>query len=242
MINSHSSTLLSQLSNDLDHFFAVHDQANAALALWLEQNFQANQLTALLQSILQNPQLLQAVGQRSYQHGNGFLKVVLLDRGYKLRLHIWQAGQGCEENIHDHRWSFASHILTGTLRSEIWRDVTAANDESFLTQEYQYHAANAGQPAFKIQQDNCLLQRDSEVAYHAGQSYVMPEQKLHRIINPGNQLVATIMCTAPTAQGTTRLIPMHNGIDPNIQPPKLGAQQLAGQLQQFLGLYNKEAI
>lgn len=242
MTSSDSSLVLQTLANHLDQFFAQHAQANASLAQWLESQFQPQHLTQLLQGILHNPQLLQQVSQRSYQHGNGFLKVVLLDRGYKLRLHIWFAGQGCEENIHDHRWSFASHILTGTLRSEIWRDVNAADAHSLSTEEFQYHAANAHHPAQKIKLADCLLQRESELAYRAGQSYVMPEQKLHRIINPGDQLVATIMCTAPTKQGTTRLIPMHHGIDPNIQPPKLNQLQLRHQLQQFLSLFNSECV
>lgn len=242
MTSSDSSLVLQTLANHLDQFFAQHTQANASLAQWLESQFKPQQLTQLLQGILQSPQLLQQVSQRSYQHGNGFLKVVLLDRGYKLRLHIWFAGQGCEENIHDHRWSFASHILTGTLRSEIWRDVSNASTQTLSTEEFEYHAASARHPAHKIKQADCLLQRESELAYHAGQSYVMPEQKLHRIINPGDQLVATIMCTAPTAQGTTRLIPVHHGIDPNIQPPKLNQLQLAQQLDQFLALYNQESI
>lgn len=231
---------LPALATELDQFFAMHVQANAQLAHWLSSHFQAPMLRNLVQQILNNPELLQSVSARSYQHGNGFLKVVLLDRGYKLRLHIWFAGQACEENIHDHRWSFASHILTGTLRSEIWRDVNPCQASNFAADEFEYHAAGAGQAAYKVQKGQCRLVREAEVAYHAGQSYVMPEETLHRIINLGDALVATIMCTAPTAQGTTRLIPTHNGIDPNIQPPKLSAEQLRQQLQRFLTLFDKE--
>lgn len=242
MMKTKAQDLLHSYATQLDQFFAVHQDANTALSDWLASHFSNTQMIELLEAILKDTSSLKQICQRSYQHGNGFLKVVLLDRGYKLRLHIWFAGQSCEENIHDHRWSFASHILTGTLRSEIWRDVSAADAHSLSTEEFQYHAANARHPAHKIKQADCLLQRESELAYHAGQSYVMPEQKLHRIINPGDQLVATIMCTAPTKQGTTRLIPMHHGIDPNIQPPKLNQLQLAQQLDQFLALYNQESI
>lgn len=228
------------LATELDQFFAIHAQANAQLAQWLGAHFQAAMIRTLIQQILNDPELLQSVSSRSYQHGNGFLKVVLLDRGYKLRLHIWFAGQACEENIHDHRWSFASHILAGTLRSEIWRDVDTCQTSNLLADEYEYHAAQASQTAYKTQKGQCQLALEAEVAYHAGQSYVMPEETLHRIINPGHALVATIMCTAPTAQGTTRLIPTHNGIDPNIQPPKLSTGQLRQQLQRFLNLFDVE--
>jgi hypothetical protein len=184
----------------------------------------------LLEAILKDTSSLKQICQRSYQHGNGFLKVVLLDRGYKLRLHIWFAGQSCEENIHDHRWSFSSLILAGSLKSEIWKD----HAEGQVFQEYEYHAETAERSAFKAEMGCQPLQLDHVQLNTVGDHYVMPKGKLHRIINPGHQLVATMMCSAPTEQGTTRLIPMHAGIDPNIQPPKANKDQLAGALLQFL--------
>lgn len=231
---------LNKLASELDCFFASHPQANADLAQWLSDNFHPLQLIALLQNILTDQQLLKDVSTRSYQHGNGFLKVVLLDRGYKLRLHVWFKGQSCEENIHDHRWSFASHILTGTLKSEIWTDVSHDIPNIFNAKEFEYVAADQQHAAYKIDKGMCHLQHVETLYHHAGQSYVMPEQRLHRIINHGQKMVATIMCTAPTEQGTTRLIPTYGDIDPNIQPPKINAASLHQQLHRFMRLYRQE--
>lgn len=165
-----------------------------------------------------------------------FFKVVLLNQGYKLRLHIWFAGQSCEENIHDHRWSFSSLILAGQLKSEIWQN----HAQGHVFQEYQYTAALAGQfpcKQFVGQQRLKVIQTNINTV---GESYVMPKGKLHRIINPGHQLVATMMCSAPTDQGTNRLIPMHQGIDPNIKPPKANVLQLKHALIQFLNYLNQQ--
>lgn len=230
MMNSKAQRLLNNYATQLDQFFAVHEDANTALSHWLASHFSHYQLIELLQSILADQESLEQISARSYQHGNGFLKVVLLDRGYKLRLHIWFAGQGCEENIHDHRWSFSSLILAGTLKSEIWKDDQAGQ----LLQEYEYHAATAQHAPCKIGIGLQRMSLDHIQVNTTGDHYVMPKGKLHRIMNPGHQLVATMMCSAPTEQGTTRLIPMHAGIDPNIQPPKTNASNLASALNTFL--------
>ena len=230
MMNSTAYTLLEQYKTQLDQSFAIHQDADVALSQWLSAHFSKAQLLMLLTAILNDKEILSEISARSYQHCNGFLKVVLLDRGYKLRLHIWFAGQSCEENIHDHRWSFSSLVLTGALTSEIWSEDQTG--QSF--QEYQYHAATQQHPPFKVNIGKQSLKLDHVQVNTAGESYVMPKGKLHRIINPGHQLVATMMCSAPTEQGTTRLIPMHNGIDPNIQPPKTTVEQLTASLQQFI--------
>ena len=238
MMNTTAYTLLEQYQNDLDQYFTTHQDADVALSQWLTEHFSKQQLLDLLTAILNDNESLAEISARSYQHGNGFLKVVLLDRGDKLRLHIWFAGQSCEENIHDHRWSFSSLVLSGALVSEIWLD----DQTGHCFEEYQYHAATKQQAPFKISTGAKFLKLDHVQTNTAGDSYVMPKGKLHRIINPGHQLVATIMCSVPTEQGTTRLIPMHNGIDPNIQPPKTTVEQLRVSLEQFIQYMQQEVI
>lgn len=226
MMNTKAQHLLNHYATQLDQFFAVHQDADTTLSDWLASHFSTAQMMQLLQCILADQDSVAQIAARSYQHGNGFLKVVLLDRGYKLRLHIWFAGQACEENIHDHRWSFSSLILAGELKSEIWQD----DQSGQAFHEYEYHAATVQQAPYKRDLGLQNLSLDHVQVNTVGEHYVMPKGKLHRIINPGHQMVATMMCSAPTEQGTTRLIPIHAGIDPNIQPPKTNAQHLAGAL------------
>lgn len=231
---------LPMLARTLDRYFARQDQACASLAQWLRLQAHPMQIHTLIQDLLRSPQRMSEVAAHSYQHGNGFLKVVLINRGYKLRLHIWFPGSSCEENLHDHRWSFASTILTGTLYSEIWRDAQPEEPADLLTPEYTYYAATGDLPADKKLLGQCRLIREGQIAHTAGSAYHLPEQVLHRILNPGDELVATLMCTAPTQQGTTRLIPLQAGMDPEVQPPRITPQQLHHALQNFLHLYLQE--
>jgi len=227
---------LNAIAHDLDQYFHEHARAEPLLAHWLRLQFHPVQVFNLVKQIMSSPELLAEVSARSYMHGNGFLKVVLLDRGYKLRLHVWFPGSACEENIHDHRWSFASTILAGSLISEIWQDVTVGQSGDVFP-EFLYHAAKPSQPSFKETVGQSTLRRQSTRAQATGSCYVLEEQTLHRIMNPGTSLVATMMCTAPTGHGTTRLITTANGIDPNVQPDRIQPAALKAALQQFLDLY-----
>ena len=215
------------------------DAVLSGLATLLREHCHLKRMTLLLSSIIASPTLLASIAARSYWHGNGFLKVVLLDHGYKLRLHIWFAGTACEENIHSHRWGFASHVLTGTLKSELWAD--AANDGALDNQrlcadEYVYTAkheqGDTHVPAHKRYVGMTCLQKQQNLLHGAGASYVMTPSQLHRINHPGQALVATVICTAPTPVLTNRLFPTIP--DPKLQPAHLSADELKQALTRYL--------
>ena len=260
---------LAVIHAQLDQHFVAHsantiNTSSAAsltqLASLLSQYCHLPNIIILLSAIIQAPELLASIAARSYWHGNGFLKIVLIDKGYKLRLHIWFAGTSCEENIHSHRWGFASHVLTGTLKSELWTD--AANDDvhhnmtvldescassqlheptmplpnSLQAREYLYTAKHQrGQytiAAHKQLIGTAHLEKLQNVAQTAGASYVMTPHQLHRINHPGQELVATVICTAPTQVLTNRLFPTIP--DPKLQPAYLSAAELQQALMQYL--------
>ncbi|MCG3858828.1 hypothetical protein [Psychrobacter sp. Ps2] len=255
-----SNTQLTDIHECLHQHFTIHqndgtstnDDSLAQLAHLLSQHCHLDNMIALLSSIIHSPILLKQIAARSYWHGNGFLKVVLLDQGYKLRLHIWFAGTSCEENIHSHRWGFASHVLTGSLKSELWTD--AANDDStalpyiselplddshtptLLSDEYLYtakHQANETHvAAHKQYVGTAHLKKLQNVIQTAGASYVMTPDQLHRINHPGEELVATVICTTPTQVLTNRLFP--TTADPKLHPTALSANELKHALVRYL--------
>ncbi|MBB3106119.1 hypothetical protein FHS24_000610 [Psychrobacter luti] len=259
--NAAATERLNLISAQLNQHFAS-DSASAIdnssklsltkLASLLSQHCHLASITTLLSSLIQSPELLAKIAARSYWHGNGFLKVVLLDQGYKLRLHIWFAGTSCEENIHSHRWGFASHVLTGALSSEIWAD--AANDDLAVS-DYASNVVPATSQALKLQTKEYVytakhqsghtsmlphkqyigkayLQKLLNVTQTAGASYLMTPDQLHRINHPGQELVATIICTAPTQILTNRLFPTID--DPNLQPANLSADELKHALTRYI--------
>ena len=232
--NHVDSLALPVLQQVFDSHFA-HTSAHdlTSLAGLLEQNCRLSQVKALLQAILNTPAQLATIARRSYWHGNGFLKIVLLDQGYKLRLHIWFNGVACEENIHSHRWGFASHVLQGALRSEIWQDGTDNQEQpTIMADECRYTAKQGDTPAQKAFLHRTPLVKSQDVVQHAGNTYVMYPHELHKINHPGDNLVATMICTAPTDSMTNRLFPSSD--NPTLSPAQLTPDELREAIERFL--------
>ncbi len=86
---------------------------------------------SLLEDILQQPELLKKIGERSYTHALGFDKIVLVDLSKDLeqkyqktqvRLHIWNPlktnALPIVESLHEHSFDFVSTILSGHLENQ----------------------------------------------------------------------------------------------------------------------------
>lgn len=229
---------LLNLSHVISGHFKEEQAAGQQLAEWMQHTFTPHCVLALIDEVLTHPVLLAEVANRSYHHGNGFLKVVLAAHdGWKLRLHIWFPGAPCEENIHDHRWSFASTILCGELLSETFVDDASG---PVVGQEYLYHARHGNEDSRKVAASQFRLRSQGRLMRRTGDAYFLPESVLHRICDyPGKQLVATMMCSAPTSQTSNRLLVAddHAGIDPNVGQIPLSPQELACHLERFSCAY-----
>lgn len=232
----HTPALLQSLSTRIAAHLQHSGSADDALAALLAGTATLAWRAALCEALLTDDAFAAQVAARSYRHGNGFLKVVLLDQGFKLRLHLWLPGVACEENIHDHRWSIASTILAGELHSEIWTD--AANDGQFDLQgsEYRYQAATNGQQAQAIPLHDSPLALARRTRCPAGSHYSLPPATLHRICSHGRQLVATLMCSGPAIAGHTRLIAGRDGLLPEVAARRLSVAELRAGIGHFAAL------
>lgn len=232
----HTTALLQPLSRRIATHLQRTGAADEALAALLADTATTGWQTALCEALLTDDAFASQVAARSYRHGNGFLKVVLLDQGFKLRLHLWLPGVSCEENIHDHRWSIASTILTGELHSEIWTD--AANNEQFdlLADEFRYQAATDGQPAGAVPLRSTPLRLTERSCRKAGSHYSLPPATLHRICSHGRQLVATLMCSGPAIAGHTRLIAGREGLLPEVAARRLSVAELRAGIGHYAAL------
>jgi hypothetical protein len=81
-------------------------------------------LRSSLNALRHDSEALAAVAARSEVHANGFAKIVLYHGpNWSLRLHVWTPWirpESDDVNPHGHRWSFASWIITGTLRETMF--------------------------------------------------------------------------------------------------------------------------
>ena len=230
--------VLSDVVAQISDYYRHHNEASQALADWMTYSFCPQTIFAIINQVLSNSELLAQIAARSYHHGNGFLKVVLAAQdGWKLRLHVWFANTPCEENIHDHRWGFASTVLCGQLLSETFVDDI---DGDITGTEYLYHARQNQDESQKHIQGRFCLRSLGQQCRGVGESYFLPTSVLHRICDYSNKnIVATMMCSAPTQQGTNRLLVSDDrqGIDPNVEQNPLSSHELACLLGRFLCAY-----
>src|SRR5262245_46142788 len=107
--------------------------------------------TRLIQEVLDSTELIKAISARSYRHVNHFDKIVVVDSedplGYRLTLHYWPGAYDTrvmeQELIHNHRFSFWSHIFRGTLRMENYAETSTVGAGQPL-RRYVYRPTTVG--------------------------------------------------------------------------------------------------
>ncbi|WP_444996208.1 hypothetical protein [Aliikangiella sp. IMCC44359] len=157
--------------------------------------FTDTKLTQVLIGISQlknSSRLLKEIAAHSYQHGNGFFKLVILDKnGYKLRLHIWSNGNVGKETIHNHRWWFASRVVAGHIESEMW-ELGGVNDVKLQSLLY-FSGEKYGQKPIAL--GTAQLYKKHIIKHTSGDSYFLPPDKLHAIVGTSKGVTATLMVT-----------------------------------------------
>jgi len=188
-------------------FINNKNQAEKAISLVSEklQSFGKAGTIQALQEILRNNTKLEDVAKRSYLHGNGFYKIILEDNDvYRLRLHIWLPTSLAEENIHDHRWHFASTILSGTMESEVWEDAVPGGGE--LLDEYLYVGKTTTEDAHVKYMGKSRISLRERVVHNTGDAYYMMSNVMHKIVYKGDSEISTLMCHAKDARTWARTI------------------------------------
>lgn len=143
------------------------------------------------------------VARRSYWHPNGFAKLVLqARRDYKVRLHVWPAGD-CrrgDTNPHGHRWNFASTVLCGDGLHEI-HYVEACSGDAY--ERYRYAGGNVA--GALTHEGNVRLVKREERDVHAGDRYELDTRVVHTVHPLGNTLVATLVVQSAPLHASARV-------------------------------------
>ncbi|CCH28495.1 hypothetical protein ABZ816_29355 [Actinosynnema sp. NPDC047251] len=157
----------------------------------------------------------------AYRHPNGFLKIVLLaGEEFRLRLHVWRPAPGSAptaENVHDHRWDFASAILVGGYRFQQYRpDERGEEFEGF-----RYHG-HRGSSSYSLEPTGPARLRcgfDAELT--AGSSYFLASDVLHRVLNPVDRTTVTVILQGPHKDEPVRVYatgPIESGDEVALDP------------------------
>ncbi len=150
-------------------------------------------LAEALKKIIQDPEQHRLIGERSYNHDNGFSKIVLHTHdGYKVRIHIFSNGLMGVENFHNHRWAFTSLVIAGTLNFDV---ATVQENEDGEFEQWFYHKEG---DIFNLLQTGKFYDLDwKSYSHDAGNSYRMDTSTIHRITK-SEEYTATLVITEPT--------------------------------------------
>ncbi|MCX6017394.1 MAG: hypothetical protein NTZ50_02645 [Chloroflexi bacterium] len=173
---------------------------SAALMNVLHEAGQPAVMAGMLRTLLVRPEQVEEVARSSFLHRNGFVKLRLKTAaGYVLRLHVWTGDSTIqpEENVHDHRWSFASHMVCGFFRVKTYA-MDEGGEHEFCCYRYVRHPLedsfrfeDAGRRRFVLTGDQIML---------AGNTYYMDASVFHRLLFPVNTTTATLVVTLPRSR------------------------------------------
>jgi hypothetical protein len=200
----------------------------ADLTSWPEalQHFAAGSFADAIRALLADPYRLAEVASRSYRHGNGFAKIVLA-RGRDRALRLHASGGPAEENVHDHRWAFASTILRGSLENVQFRDCEVGGE---VLREFRYERAD--QEADALELGAARVEEVSRRAMESGDAYSMEPGCLHRIVWSGAPTM-TLMATERPVAAWNRLLSRVRA--PAMARDPLTVEQVSTVLRQAMG-------
>ncbi len=203
--------------------------------------------TQIIKEILNDNKTLEAIAARSYEHVNHFDKIVLVDnkdpQGFRLTLHSWNCNYGKdipdEELIHNHRFSFWSHILRGNLIAENFSEAKPFSIERKTFNKYIYRPSTTGNIHTCSFQEKAQLNKIEEVIKPQGETYYLKFDTIHRILLPqsGTNL-CTFVLRGPREReytNTYNTFYPDRGINSNV--PMMQPDQLKGKLTKILGEY-----
>jgi hypothetical protein len=196
-------------------------------AEWLRDNSRClrDDLTALVD----DPQRLDDVADRSSIHPNGFAKIVLYpDERFGVRLHIWSRREGLwaeETQPHGHRWAFASWIVVGRVHEVSYStEPRPGSGGQYIRYGYVREELRPRLNAI----DDAVLWKDGVVDHDIGDVYWRARHELHTAAPDGHGLVASLVL-----QGSHDNTPTAVYVRPE-RKPREGEQELRPDRIKFL--------
>lgn len=192
----------------------------------LQQN-----LNQIVNQVLGDGYLKNLIAKRSYNHFNGFYKIILYSSvNYKLRLHIWAPTKNDLhiENIHYHRWSFMSKILLGEYTNYCYE----ISPHGVLMNKYIYYPRN-GSNNYQLVKSGVEKLAQIEQKILRKNSYLISKPyELHRVI-PNREVYSASLMLQGKNELDFSLVYNENFIEENIDSPSLTSKELNDVLTYF---------
>lgn len=153
--------------------FKKHKVAAKDIEL-LRPQFTKQNVITLLNDIINQPELIKKIANRSYLHTLGFYKLVLIDSSKdaqdfthktQVRLHLWKPDNDSVpvvESLHEHSFDFVSTVLTGKLENQSFIREDISEDEKKVLDHLLniIEVSNNEEKAFLESQIEILLTRE----------------------------------------------------------------------------------
>jgi hypothetical protein len=153
----------------------------------------------VIDRVLYQPRELAAVVSRSYAHPNGFRKLAVAtsDDGTRLRVHHWSTEDTEPSNVHNHRWSLASAVIVGQLRSALFADATVGD----LVERYSFLPSQPGGQYTLSPNGMGTIRMTSVATYGPGTTYALDAAQLHRV-QAGRGTLTVVLSGPPEREST----------------------------------------
>jgi len=160
-------------------------------------------LRCLIDEVCSDDVLMLKCAKLSERHPLGFDKLVVFSSSYyDIRIHVWWPDEPRQrEDIHNHRFSFASAVITGTIEVSSYQlrgggvAMTRLKEGRTDQNVYQY----------KVLGDASVWNM-SALMLAKGSSYYMDGTVLHRVDVMSNSLVATLFIRGPQERDITTIL------------------------------------
>jgi hypothetical protein len=182
----------------------------AALRCVVDELLAPGAIGALVERILRRPDESINLATSSYDHPNGFEKLVLHEApsGQKVALHVWwPATKGTTEdsNLHDHRWHFATAVLVGGYRFVEYVERSTPHHDAELVYKHSYESpAQDGRYRLELL-GQCRVARSSQRKLGRGDVYVLRCDVIHRISPSPTEPTITLFVQGAPVQQRTRI-------------------------------------
>lgn len=205
-----------------------------------------NILRILIKEVLEDKNLLKTIAARSYEHVNHFDKIVLIDnhdpKGYRLTLHMWDNNYSKkvleEELIHNHRFSFWSHVYFGNLVSENFIESKHNSIEKKDFNKFTYRPSTTGNIHSCVFTEKKQLTKLKNLCVAQGKTYYLNYRTIHRVLLPKKgHMLCTFVLRGPREReftNTYNTFYPERGIQSSV--PMMTPLQLKHKLVKLLGV------
>lgn len=163
-----------------------------------------DRLRALIHSILNDKQRLEALARKSFGHSTGMERIQLAVSGpYSLRLHFWMptGGEPKTEDPHNHVYQFGAKVLSGGLVTNLYHVGHEGQEMNVYQIASQTTQTKPTPECIGVAQLSQLTPPEGLVLTASDEPYTMSDDVIHRVTQADPQIpIITLNLRGPAVR------------------------------------------